>query len=375
MLRNCFLAVLACLSAALAQETGANNDTTPTTTVGEITIHTVTVGRLENEFQPNSIIATPGDIVQFVFYPTNHSVIRAEYGYPCVPYEDITGNTGFYSGFEPIASTNESLPTWNLTINNTDPVFYYCGAPGSCIGWGMLGVINPNASTSLDTQLLLAKQANYMLEPGQKLPSDAMTSLQSLAATATTTLTVTASATGSPSTTPAVPAPSDTEDQHHHSGLSGGATAGIAVGAVAVAILAALLFFLLGRTKTLKEMLHHNNNTASGQPGMRDAGAANTSFTAGHGQSYSRHHSSQLPPYQTYAEHKPPVTYVSPELAQDERFQSGAFAPPSDYRFSGTSELGSDAAPPSRSMQPSPVAYELFAGRSPTGPEPHPQNG
>lgn len=83
MLRSFPLALLAAFTTVLAQETGANNSTTPTSTIGEITIHTITVGKEENVFQPNSIVATPGDVVKFVFYPTNHSVIRAEYGEMC----------------------------------------------------------------------------------------------------------------------------------------------------------------------------------------------------------------------------------------------------------------------------------------------------
>ncbi len=37
---------------------------------------------------------------EYQFYPTNHSVIRAEYGYPCIPYEDTgVDKIGFISGF------------------------------------------------------------------------------------------------------------------------------------------------------------------------------------------------------------------------------------------------------------------------------------
>lgn len=96
---------LAALSALIsAQEingpTGAINDTTPTTTRDEITIHYIDVSNRTHYFTPNSINALPGDIVSFKFWPGNHSVIRADYGYPCVPYEDFDGNEGggFYSG-------------------------------------------------------------------------------------------------------------------------------------------------------------------------------------------------------------------------------------------------------------------------------------
>lgn len=99
-----------CLAAfatlASAQEvqgaTEAINSTTPTSTQDEITIHTILVSNTTHYFTPNSINALPGDIITFKFWPGGHSVIRAEYGYPCIPYEDLDGNEngGFYSGVQ-----------------------------------------------------------------------------------------------------------------------------------------------------------------------------------------------------------------------------------------------------------------------------------
>lgn len=79
---------------------GAINESTPTAPEGEITVHSIDVSRQDHYFTPNSINALPGDIVNFKFWPGNHSIIRATYGHPCVPYEDIRGNDGqgFYSG-------------------------------------------------------------------------------------------------------------------------------------------------------------------------------------------------------------------------------------------------------------------------------------
>lgn len=42
-------------------------------------------------------------MTEFEFFPTNHSVARAEYQHPCVPYElSGEGKVGFFSGFKPI---------------------------------------------------------------------------------------------------------------------------------------------------------------------------------------------------------------------------------------------------------------------------------
>jgi plastocyanin len=74
----------------------------PSTVENEITVHTITVGEKQHYFTPNSINALPGDIVTFKFWPGNHSVIRAEFGYPCVPYQELrdSDSPGFYSGVQ-----------------------------------------------------------------------------------------------------------------------------------------------------------------------------------------------------------------------------------------------------------------------------------
>jgi plastocyanin len=100
------------LSTTVSQDvkgaTGAVNTTTPTAVENEITVHKISVGETQHYFIPNSINALPGDVVMFSFWPGNHSVIQAEYGFPCVPYEDVeqSGSQGFYSGIRS-PDTNE----------------------------------------------------------------------------------------------------------------------------------------------------------------------------------------------------------------------------------------------------------------------------
>jgi hypothetical protein len=55
-------------------------------------------------FTPDDATANVGDIVEFVFYPQNHSVARSNFKSPCIPYEDTAvGRQGFWSGFKPIS--------------------------------------------------------------------------------------------------------------------------------------------------------------------------------------------------------------------------------------------------------------------------------
>ena len=216
----------------------------------DTTTHTVLVAKGNHAFAPDVVYASPGDIIgksgwslrlqsdnsEYHFYPTNHSVNRAEYGYPCVPYELIhVRSKGFSSGFKPVDAVLGTQPTWQLKINNTDPIFYYCGAPNSCIGYGMVGAINPNASTSFEVQKQLAQNSTFMLNPGEKWPDEG--SIPSGVATTTS----------SPGPTSAIPTPSSTPTVLSKPVLGTGAIAGIAIGGAAVLLLAGIAIWFCGR--------------------------------------------------------------------------------------------------------------------------------
>jgi hypothetical protein len=100
-------------------------------------------------------------------------------------------------------------------------------------------LILQNATTSLAIQKQLAKDASYMLQPGQYFPPEASASISLLGASATSD-----PVSHPTSTTSATPTPVSS-----HSGLSSGAIAGVAVCAAAVFVLAAALFFFIGRSR------------------------------------------------------------------------------------------------------------------------------
>jgi hypothetical protein len=179
---------------------------------------------------------------EFNFYPTNHSVVRAEYGFPCIPYEDTgVDKVGFFSGFHPVDAILLDPPKFTIKINDTSPIFFYCSAPGSCIGYGMVGAINPNATTSLVTQRELAMKSTFMLEPGEPWPSEGAADPFTTTATAAVTTVATSTATSQPNYTELA---GETKKSHT---LSTGAIAGIAIGGVAIALIVAALLYLCGR--------------------------------------------------------------------------------------------------------------------------------
>ncbi|EME85773.1 uncharacterized protein MYCFIDRAFT_193997 [Pseudocercospora fijiensis CIRAD86] len=260
-------------------ESGAENSTTPTSMEGEITIHTINVG--SDTFYPNSIIANPEDKVMFVFHDGNHSVIQSLYGWPCQPQAAVTGQEGFHSGFFPITDHDAALSTWNLTVtNNTDPIFFYCGAPGSCYGKGMLGVINANSETNVTKQIELAKASRYGLEFGDTMAPAASASMTALAAEVLA------------------------DDKEHPHSLSTGAIVGIAVGGAAgVALLGALLFFLRRNRKLKKQLRASQTVPAAGMPPPSDTMQqhhGHTSYLPLEDPRMMNKHSSPAPPYQAY---------------------------------------------------------------------------
>ncbi|KAJ5502609.1 Cupredoxin [Penicillium fimorum] len=213
--------------------TKASSTATATTSSSTgITTHTIQVGPKTNlhQFDPPEIKANVGDIVVFEFYPTNHSVVQADYGAPCMPANgDI-----FYSG--PFANFNQQggqlvgpPPTWSLRVNNTEPTFFYCTAIDSCDKNGMVGVINANETQTWQTQYAKALQAKYMLVPGQPIPPEGDTGGDSSSGD-----------------------DKSSDDKH---GLSTGAIAGIAVAAVAFVAILVALFFVLGRNRVYSQWM------------------------------------------------------------------------------------------------------------------------
>lgn len=274
-------------------------------------VHTVKAGAGGFKFEPKELKdVAVGDTVTFEFYPPDHSVARAEFMSPCVPYEYTGKNkTGFWSGTQWVDSVAD-ITHFNITINSTEPIFYYCGAPNSCLKELMIGVINPNSTQTFAAQEQAARDSTFMVQPGQPIPKEGSASLSATGAAATAT-----------STNTSAPAP-------HGVHLSGGAIAGIVIGAVAFLVLAAALFFYVGRTKSLKEMMHRKDATVTrtepseaGWNGSQHPGSPGFSpqppFSPAQSEFYGQ--SGQLPPYgQHNATDSHPSGWASPTATQQQ---------------------------------------------------------
>ncbi|KFY35937.1 hypothetical protein V494_05468 [Pseudogymnoascus sp. VKM F-4513 (FW-928)] len=142
----------------------AATDSTTDTSSG--TVHQVKVGETALKFSPWNITAAVGDKVEFHFYPTTHSVAQAAFDKPCEPSSD----SAFFSGgvttqaatsgkFRRQDSTMGDMKIFTITVNDTKPIWYYCGFPNHCQG-GMVGVINQAATGDKTIEAFAAAAKN-----------------------------------------------------------------------------------------------------------------------------------------------------------------------------------------------------------------------
>lgn len=95
----------------------------------------ISVGQGGLVFNPEVVTANIGDLLQFYFYPKEHSVAQSSFSSPCQP---LTG--GVYSGFMP--ETAEGTTIFQVAVNNTDAIYLYFSQIEHCQS-GMAMVVNP----------------------------------------------------------------------------------------------------------------------------------------------------------------------------------------------------------------------------------------
>lgn len=102
-------------------------------------------------YDPPHISAQPRDTIVFEFHAKNHTVTQSSFADPCRKLEFTTTpvQDGFDSSFMPVAANATEFPTWNLTINDTAPIWIYCRQTGHC-GQGMVMAINSDETSARD---------------------------------------------------------------------------------------------------------------------------------------------------------------------------------------------------------------------------------
>ncbi|KAL4800536.1 hypothetical protein BDV19DRAFT_384349 [Aspergillus venezuelensis] len=240
---------------------------TATTETGSAqTTHKIKVGPKSDphRYVPHEVKADVGDVIVFEFYPRNHSVVQADFRAPCMPADGDYFFSGIKNDFEEVnGQVVGDLPTWNWTVKNKDPTFFYCTGADSCIINGMVGVINPNKTHDWKTQNTAALKAPYMLLPGQSMPAEGNNAGTGTSATHASD----SSSSTSPkldTSSPHMSEPSSLSSGSSSSSyLSSGAIAGIVIGAVAVVAILGVLLFLLGRNRVYRKWLSSSKGGGS----------------------------------------------------------------------------------------------------------------
>ncbi|KAL8980200.1 MAG: hypothetical protein Q9205_004654 [Flavoplaca limonia] len=139
---------------------------------GQVMVHVVKVSNKKGDltFEPNNLQVPAGDMVQFHFYPKNHSIVQSTFDQPCEPINNNNASvTGFFSGFMPVKPDAAMMPSYTIMVNDTKPIWYYCSQGKHC-QQKMVGVINPpaaNKSRTIESFRELASKATANLSPGQ----------------------------------------------------------------------------------------------------------------------------------------------------------------------------------------------------------------
>ncbi|KAH8885062.1 hypothetical protein GQ53DRAFT_770268 [Thozetella sp. PMI_491] len=319
MLPSTLLGVAAVFATGIAAQTQTSGSAPSGTSSAAVQTYTIAVGAEGFKFTPNEIKnVSIGSILEFRIYPGGHAVARSDFKQPCIPYA-LTGvnHVGFYSGQISPLVVSDNLPKYSVRVNDTEPIFFYCTAPTSCIKEHMIGVVNPNSTETLDIQMQFANNATLQLTPGDNWPQEGASSTASVPSS---------TATSNPANTGA------SSSSGGGSSLSTGAIAGIAIGGAAVVILAATLLYLCGRRGGLDKAYRRSTATFPPPPmgetyGGNPKSPGQATFSTNHYSMPPPEHDpyrgqTQSPPHGSYMQHTPPPP-ISPHHSGFNTYQTG----------------------------------------------------
>ncbi|KAH7354985.1 hypothetical protein BKA65DRAFT_394213, partial [Rhexocercosporidium sp. MPI-PUGE-AT-0058] len=88
--------------------------------------HVVVVGSLQNPiavtFNPNTITAGKGDVVQYQFVSVNHTATQAARSQSaCKPAQNAVN-----CGFMPVQQGASRVKTFSMVVQDTQPMYMYC---------------------------------------------------------------------------------------------------------------------------------------------------------------------------------------------------------------------------------------------------------
>ncbi|KAH8602870.1 hypothetical protein B0O99DRAFT_14393 [Bisporella sp. PMI_857] len=191
----------------------------PRSSDSPVSTHTIMGGTDGHWLEPETTVADVGDIIEF---DLSIGVARSTFARPCVPIEISSNKQGFWSGFYFFADAHLPSRKFQVTVNDTDPIYFYCTAPGACSKGGAVGSINAVSGETIEHLKEHAITSGEEIFPGQALPSQ-----------------------------PAATTPPATRT----SSLSPEKISGISLGGAAALIISAMLIYLCRRRRKLNQTL------------------------------------------------------------------------------------------------------------------------
>ncbi|KAF1946401.1 hypothetical protein EJ02DRAFT_232671 [Clathrospora elynae] len=93
-------------------------------------------------FEPENVVAEPGDLMEFHFLPKAHTFTQSSFDKPCEP---LGGEMAIFSGFNFNTTAGEAPNVFTFMVQDRNPIWYYCSqTAGNHCQSGMSGVVNQN---------------------------------------------------------------------------------------------------------------------------------------------------------------------------------------------------------------------------------------
>ncbi|KAG5943768.1 hypothetical protein E4U59_007914 [Claviceps monticola] len=114
----------------------------------------------DSAFNPNSVTAKAGDVLEFHFQSGNHSVVAGDYHFACSP---LPVGYGFFSGYVNV-DPGQIGKVFQVSLANEEPLVFYSSHADDC-SRGMVGIVNPNEQQNLENYMMRASPLSQDMIP------------------------------------------------------------------------------------------------------------------------------------------------------------------------------------------------------------------
>ncbi|KOS19883.1 hypothetical protein ESCO_005809 [Escovopsis weberi] len=106
-------------------------------------------------YDPENVVADPGDILEIKFLPANHSIAQSSFGEPCKP---LNNGVSVFPGFPFATKEGLSPEVFQFVVPDRNPLWFYCPQANHCEK-GMALAVNQNFNSANTLAAYKAKAA------------------------------------------------------------------------------------------------------------------------------------------------------------------------------------------------------------------------